>query len=172
MGGKPVRPVVDGKRQCCRCLLWKSVSEFRENSRSATGFQYYCIDCGSKGDREYMSTPGAKAIDRVWRDNNPERLLFYSARRRSRKGLIPFTITLDDIVIPEVCPVLGIILEPGRGKKGAVPSSPSLDRIIPELGYVPGNVQVISHKANSMKMDATLKELRSFAAWVDTLEVE
>ena len=61
---------------------------------------------------------------------------------------------------------------PGRGKKGAVPSSPSLDRIIPELGYVPGNVQVISHQANTMKSNATLKELKAFAAWVATLEVE
>jgi hypothetical protein len=44
--------------------------------------------------------------------------------------------------------------------------SPSLDRIKPELGYVPGNIQVISARANVMKNDATPEELLAFANWV------
>jgi hypothetical protein len=51
-------------------------------------------------------------------------------------------------------------------KKGPRPDAPSLDKIDPKLGYVPGNIQVISHKANAMKWDATREELRAFAKWV------
>lgn len=41
--------------------------------------------------------------------------------------------------------------------------SPSLDRISPELGYVPGNVRVISDKANRLKGSRNLTELRARA---------
>lgn len=53
-------------------------------------------------------------------------------------------------------------LERGIGKQHA--ASPSLDRIIPTLGYVPGNVWVISHRANELKRDATLQEIQMLAA--------
>ena len=49
----------------------------------------------------------------------------------------------------------------GNGKIGD--TSPTLDKIIPERGYVKGNVQVISHKANSMKRNASLDELLLFS---------
>lgn len=36
---------------------------------------------------------------------------------------------------------------------------PSLDKIIPKLGYVKGNVWVVSNKANRIKSNATIEEL-------------
>lgn len=83
--------------------------------------------------------------------------IFHSAKCRAKKKGLPFAITIDDVVVPEVCPLLGIPLE--RGMKGFNANSPSLDRIIPEKGYVKGNVWVISMRANSIKRDATLEEL-------------
>ena len=77
---------------------------------------------------------------------------------------LPFDICEEDIVIPEICPILKIPIQRGDNKVG--PNSPSLDRIRPELGYVKGNIQVISYKANTMKSDATLIELLNFAQWV------
>lgn len=41
--------------------------------------------------------------------------------------------------------------------------SPSIDKVIPELGYVRGNVWVISNKANRIKNNATLEELKLFS---------
>jgi len=54
------------------------------------------------------------------------------------------------VVVPEFCPVLGIKIVPGRQGKGKATedNSPSLDKFIPEKGYVPGNIAVISWRAN------------------------
>lgn len=79
------------------------------------------------------------------------------ARSRAKDVGVPCTIREVDIVIPEICPLLGMKLVVGVGRFG--PNSPSLDRIIPHLGYVPGNVWVISQRANQIKNDATLSEL-------------
>lgn len=98
---------------------------------------------------------------REYRKNNPRQTLLDSAKDRSRTYGFPCTITLADIVIPEFCPLLGIKLVSGRGVGGAKASSPSLDRIRPHLGYVPGNVWVISYRANMAKNDLTLLELQT-----------
>ena len=100
----------------------------------------------------------------VLKANAPERLMFYAAKRRAKKSNLPFDIAIDDVHIPEFCPILGLRLSLNDG--GSKANSPSLDRIIPELGYVKGNVQVISHKANTMKSDASVVELRMFAEWI------
>lgn len=97
---------------------------------------------------------------RAYRKNNPEQGLLESARGRARKGGFACTITIADIIVPEFCPLLGIKLERGKGSGGFRPSSPTLDKIRPELGYVPGNVWVISHRANAIKGNATLLELQ------------
>lgn len=100
------------------------------------------------------------------RQERPQASMYYNARNRARKGGYPCTITMDDIVIPAVCPVLGIPLQVGTGRDN-LPNAPTLDKIDPSLGYVPGNVQVISRKANAVKQDATREELLKFAAWVN-----
>lgn len=112
--------------------------------------------------REWYAKNRTRALDyqREFRLRHPKRELVKSARRR--KG-VPCTITEHDFEIPAVCPLLGIPLVHARGSLGAHDGSPSLDRIDPSKGYVPGNVWVISYKANSMKRDATPAELVTFA---------
>jgi hypothetical protein len=88
---------------------------------------------------------------------NPEKEMFRSAKQRAKRKGIPFNIEKFDIIVPKFCPLLGIELFASKGKVG--PNSPSLDRIIPSLGYVKGNIMVISNKANSIKQDATVEEL-------------
>lgn len=96
---------------------------------------------------------------RYW-DNNPARYLVHVASKRAKKYNIEFSITTDDVFIPDVCPILKVPFE--KRTMHAM----SLDRKDPTKGYVPGNVQVISRKANSMKSNATPEELRQFAQWV------
>lgn len=86
--------------------------------------------------------------------------LVESARTRSRKKGIPFNVRYDDIPTPKHCPYLGVELSyDGVMSNNMV----SLDRIIPELGYVAGNIQIISLLANQMKSSATIGELLRFS---------
>lgn len=91
-----------------------------------------------------------------------------NARVRARLAEVPFTIEAKDIVIPSHCPILGIPLFQVKGKKGGGDNSPSLDRIEPNRGYVPGNIIVISNRANRLKSDASIEELRSIASFYAT----
>ena len=84
-----------------------------------------------------------------------------SARWRARRDGVPFDLTLDDIKVPRWCPYLGIPIFVGDGRP--VDNSPSLDRLDPELGYVRGNVIVVSFRANHIKSDATSGELERIA---------
>ncbi len=92
------------------------------------------------------------------------RLLDAAKKRAKQKG-VPFALTANDIVVPEVCPVLGIPLFIGKNR-GPKKHSPTLDRIRPALGYVPGNVTVISGYANWIKADATSQEVQKVAEWM------
>ena len=95
--------------------------------------------------------------------NPPATFLFAWAKQRAKKFSLPFNLEIKDIKVPEVCPVLGIRLK--HGKRGN-PTSPSLDRIKPKLGYTKGNVAVISRRANFLKNDATLQELESLVKYL------
>jgi hypothetical protein len=81
------------------------------------------------------------------------------ARLRAKRKRLPFNLTLDDIQIPPRCPALGIPLIPGSGSS----QSPTLDRIIPSLGYTKGNVVVISALANAIKNSGTPLEILKVA---------
>ena len=96
--------------------------------------------------------------------NTNERKLLTSARERSRRYGIECSIELSDIKIPNICPILGIPLQKGKGAPTA--NSPTLDRKDPKKGYIKDNVQVISMKANTMKSNADTEELIKFANWV------
>ena len=86
-----------------------------------------------------------------------EEMLFKNAQSRARRKKLPFNITLNDIVIPKNCPVFPSI-ELCHDNNKTQDNSPSLDRIIPELGYVKGNIQVISHRANTVKSCGSIEE--------------
>lgn len=71
------------------------------------------------------------------------------------------TITRYDIEWPEFCPVLGVRLVYDGGGGVVGPNTASLDRHDNTLGYIPGNVYVISRRANTLKNDATAEELEA-----------
>lgn len=84
-----------------------------------------------------------------------------AAKARALAAGVAFNLTTADITIPHECPVLGIPIIVGANK--ASDNSPSLDRVVPAVGYVPGNVLVISNRANRIKNNATAAELRQVA---------
>jgi hypothetical protein len=82
-----------------------------------------------------------------------------TARGNAKRRGLEFTITLADIDIPTICPVLEIPIR----FDGERDNMPSLDRINSSLGYVKGNVIVISWRANWLKSNATSEELKLLA---------
>jgi hypothetical protein len=91
------------------------------------------------------------------------KIILREAKKRAVARGIEFNLRPEDIVIPEVCPVLGISLKVGGGRN---PGNPSLDRFDNSLGYTKDNVRVISLRANMLKTNATVDELKRVLAYV------
>ena len=107
----------------------------------------------------------AKLGSTEWRNH-----LLAHARNRAKKNELPFdkAAVLDLLKNPPThCPVLRIEFTPGGGK-GRRNSTPSIDRIRPELGYVRGNIALISLHANRIKNSATVAEIRAVADWLES----
>lgn len=96
-----------------------------------------------------------------------KRRLLSGARSRARAKGLPFNLTVADIDIPDRCPALGIPLVVGQS--APTDASPSLDRIIPGLGYTRDNVLVVSQRANRAKSDLAIHELERLAAFYSSL---
>jgi len=81
---------------------------------------------------------------------------------------VQFNLTIEDVVeVPTHCPVLGLeLVYPGHGK-GRTSCSASLDRLDNTKGYVPGNVAIISWRANKLKGDATFAELQALVRFME-----
>lgn len=123
---------------------------------------YTCVEC-SRTDLYHNDRDKYRAMENTM----PHQ--FRQRRNQAIKKGIPFTIELSDIEQPEFCPVLGIKLNYSwGGLSGHLkdPSKATLDKLIPELGYVPGNVFVISWRANKLKSDMTVMELEKILKYM------
>ncbi|MEY9506918.1 hypothetical protein ABIE87_006476 [Bradyrhizobium diazoefficiens] len=96
------------------------------------------------------------------------RKLIMRARMRAKRAGLEHDVKLDDLHVPTHCPVLGIPLHAATG--GPLANRFSLDRIDSRKGYVKGNVQIISFRANTIKGNATAAELRAVADYVEMIE--
>ena len=97
---------------------------------------------------------------------DPKSKMLRRAKSRAKIKNLDFNIGIEDIIIPEYCPILNIKLNTHSGKSGGKKDSPALDRINPKLGYTKNNIRVISHLANMMKSHANNEELLIFAKWI------
>lgn len=149
-------------KTCSKCGKEKELDSFNRERKTKDGHRPECREC----QRLFRNSKQQIACTREWRKAHSELLMLQAARQRSKKRGTPCTITKEDIHIPSVCPILGIPLARSTsGKRGARRGSPSLDRKDSSLGYVPGNIQVISHQANTMKNNATPEEILAFGKW-------
>jgi len=90
------------------------------------------------------------------------------AKRRAKDEGLPFDIDLEYVLsLPhEKCPALGMNLAWCASSGFRADDAPSLDKMLPHLGYVRGNVAWVSWRANRIKSDATLYELTKIADWM------
>ena len=91
--------------------------------------------------------------------------IVHRCQSRAREKNIPCSITWQDIqeIYVTECPILEIPLDWNSSFTGRTDYTPSIDRIIPELGYVKGNIKIISNLANMMKSSSTFDQLQTFA---------
>jgi hypothetical protein len=144
----------EGPMKICRtCKEELSLELFPKSNQSGNGLHAHCKKCWS----------ARKASD------YKKRWFVYQARLKKaeckKKGL-PYDLTPDYLksIWTEACPVFGttfVMFDKTSSQ------SPALDRIIPDLGYVKGNVVYISARANRIKYDATAEELRLVLKYVE-----
>lgn len=163
---------------CSKCGYNKKLSDFKivkdASCRSGWYYRGMCRACEEIQRKEYKANFSLERKAHYLKSKresakknrllNPQRQMLHAAKLRSKLKQIDFNLELNDIIIPEVCPVLGIKLAISEQTKSD--NSPSLDRIDNAKGYVKGNVQVISWRANHIKTDATLSELEKVVAYV------
>ena len=117
-----------------------------------------------------------KAATKRWRERNigtvlyAQRDMLSRAKKRAKTKEYDFNITIEDIQAAWPadgrCPALGIELDlTGQNRE----HSPSLDRIDTTKGYIRGNVVVVSYRANSIKQDSDLDELKSLVTFYSGL---
>lgn len=162
---------VPTEKVCTKC---GGSGPFSKNKNAPNGLAWQCKGCTAReyGEKYQADPEKYRAKARKYQRSNPDKVakkcdeyratrpewgLWVKAKQRAKKKGLAFTIVVDDIRIPEMCPLLGIRLS--RGKGHLSPNSPTLDRRNSTLGYVENNVWVISHRANTMKSNATLEEL-------------
>ena len=157
------------ERECPNCgKTWKIWSQIFQPE--SCRFYHFCKDCQkilSPWERKVIKMKKIPELREKYLQGKRDEFvrgyikhMVVRAKDRAAKRGLDFNLTVDDIEIPEVCPLLEIPII--IGNKDDYENSPSLDRKDNTKGYIKGNVWVISKKANSMKNSATPEELDIF----------
>ena len=141
-------PKQSGKKYCSACY---------DQRRKDVARLHYKKHVEDGTIKEYRRR--ARHKQRIRYQDDRVRLVDRAKTRAKYKG-VPCSIRPEDLTIPDLCPILGTVFQ--KCSEYAM----SIDEIIPGLGYVKDNVQIISMKANAMKNSATREELVKFAEWV------
>lgn len=142
-------------KACKICKTEKPLSEFHKAKTNSDGLDKRCKSC-------------RKEEARKGRLNNYFVQYVRGKRSECKKKGIPFD--LDAKYLEElwtgVCPIFNIEIHKAAEGYGSHRSA-HLDRFKPELGYVYGNVMWISGRANRIKYDATIEELKQIVDWME-----
>lgn len=159
---------LSGFRVCSDCKEKKPITQFQKAryDKYAKSGQLttvgYCKDCHNAR----MRTQRLKN-KQVNPEYNSIREKLNSARKRAKDYGYSFDITIEDLMpFPTHCEVLGIELKYIAYGNDRPDGLATLDKLIPDLGYVKGNVKIISHKANRLKSDLDLKTLELLKAYM------
>lgn len=141
-------------------------NKWRRDARRKRGLQ-------KKGRKENtpeqneISIENRKEWEKSWKkeyfEYKPQKRLIWAAKKRAKEKGLDFNITEDDIIIPEKCPYLKTKFSYNAPRGSDRRTVITLDRIDSSKGYIKGNIEVISHLANTMKSNATQEELINFA---------
>jgi hypothetical protein len=163
--------------KCCnRCKQYLPFNLFSKNSANKDRLSSHCKECDQKYQESKRRKSPEKQLEygrqyqqkrRTNFDFRLKSLVTASKQRAIQKGL-EHNITVEDIkeIYPKdgCCPVFGFKLE--FGSAGFRDCSPSIDRIDPSKGYVKENIQILSWRANRLKVDATIEELEMLLSYL------
>lgn len=162
----------------CMTTKEKSARDRRKEARLERLKGHHCVDCAEPLhlDIEFLKNPDSRGKPstrcptclKKRRNKGKSRKLyetdmgsaFRQIKRRCKTKNLPFDITLEDLVAPNECPVLKKPIIPAS-IGGVNPMMPSVDRHIPEKGYTKDNIVIMSHRANSLKSNATFEEIEA-----------
>jgi hypothetical protein len=146
----------------------KNREKFREYSREFQKRRRAALKESGLPD-PYKPTPERqREFYLAWERKNPRHTMLQRSKHTAKSRGFEWNLTMDDIHWPTHCPVLGIELQYDRNKKTPHRDDyPSFDRWDGTKGYVPGNVFVISWRANRIKWNCTLAELRAVADYTE-----
>lgn len=158
---------IEESKRCSCCGEVKLFQFFSKDKTKKNGYRSHCKTCRKEAQNKYQkeNLKDRNEYFKKYYLGTPYGIVLNNIKQRAKAKKVPFDIVAEDIPWVTHCPVFGWELKRGSGS-GPRRHSPSVDRIIPELGYVKGNLQVMSSKANSMKQDATPEELLMFADWI------
>ena len=126
--------------------------------------------------REYYQENKEKISEQAkqYRLENKEMWMCTASKVRAKQKNLPFNLSTEYLkeIWPEdnKCPALGITMR--KGDFCVTDHSPTLDRIIPKLGYIKGNVQVVSALANRIMSDATVNQVMAVAKHYEKITKE
>lgn len=152
------------KVQCQKCKELLRVSRFSPIDKTdiTKGRRSACKSCSAEKAKK----------ERERRANNwkyaPSVAMLNNSKQRAKNSNLEHNLLLEDIVIPDYCPVLGIKLETGDRKNHY--NAPSIDRVDNSKGYTKDNIIIMSTKANMLKKDATLDELIMIGKWATEIK--
>ena len=139
--------------ECKSCQVHKPTDAFSKQPSCKTGYDVSRCKTCKKSKVDWALVP----IE--------NRMLNRTKARAQRKGL-PFNLEISDIVLPERCPVFDKPFIYGDHLW-----TYSIDRLVPDTGYVRGNIMIISNKANMMKSTATTDEIGLLHKWMTACEI-
>ena len=148
---------------CIHCNCDHPIEDMVKDASGKDGYKRQCKACLRKLNTARIDQDRDRhnATRREKKRTDPRIIMVQGARTRAKKHGLPCDILVEDLYVPTHCPALGIPLVVNVGRVGY--DSPTLDKIVPSLGYVKGNVVVVSHLANRIKSNATNEQLRQVA---------
>ena len=178
MARKSISEVED--RLCRRCFTIKPASAFGFRKKGEPARKGQCRKCDTVVQLErlrtneayrvkqeaYQNSEKGKQVKTEARRRNVIGGMLNAARSRALSKGVPFTIHASDIELNTHCPCCGVTLCQGLGRRRD--NSHSLDKIVNDLGYVPGNIWVICMRCNMLKGDSKPYELRRIADAVES----
>lgn len=164
-GAKKINRTKEERRQQMRDWYLKNRETVSKRSR-----EYYLQN--KEQFKLYSTTRKQAASDNrlMWKDYRLGKMLS-SAKYRAKQRCLNFNLTMDFLmsIANDNCPVDGLPMDwsvDENKKLQPMLRTPSIDKIVPSLGYVQGNVQIICWQYNSWKRNMSIHDMRTLLSYL------